>query len=939
MSERFYRLFFWLAAAIFASGLLSYGVPASGAARQQPGSHSSRIEGSVSDEQTGAPVAGAEVALLITPPVHAVTDSKGHFVLADISIQETYRAVTITVQAGGYGSWTMRNTLLYPAITRLLTVRLGAGDTLIDAGLPRALTGESQQADDTSGPSLQAAGHDVPPDTIRVAHTGFELCSDWINAGRPILWVEEMDFKQYVKNVLPNEWVASWQPEALRAGAMAVKTFAWVKVLTQVRAPYGADILDNTCDQYYVPSSEQASTSAAVDDTWNYMMHRDGQLFHIFYLNTRARCDTSPNQPCMPQWGTQEDALEGYDWQWMLYHYYAPDEILPIDDGGDPDPDPDPDPDIYSYEHVGQEPPPDASPIWMDKDGPYTLEVRIRNTGNVPWYRDSTTACNVYLGTGEREGGDEPLRLREHISPFYSPGLAGWLAGGGGRRVQMREAQVAPGEIATFNFAVALPGSVAGEIREYWSPVVEGVGCASPQWLPGTGMHFWLKLFPFSYSVIGRSPPYNAWHTRPETFELLLRNEGPATWYRASDTPGNTTGYAVHLATGNPFDESENPYAQPDHSSPLFSAGGAGWWDDTPDGNRIVMVEDAVGPGETATFRFSARVPPQAEVIEAVFTPVVEHLGWMEHQEGTSLIVNNNPNRAELREQEPAEALTLAPGQVRVLRLAFTNEGSTTWKRADTLLGTVEPDTNAEDYASPFAQSAWLHPDRPARLNKAEVRPGESGSFSFVVQAPTTPGDYRLRVRPLVEGAWWMEDQAMDVAWEMSVTEPPPGETTLALRPSYTATQVDQTFVVSITASTQGADVNSVAAYLTFDPTLFEVVDAAGSPTATVELHSTLVATATLHAVDNERGTISILASCAAATCPAESFTVAVLRFRVKAAGQPTEIVFEQHDERVSGLGRINGNGGLSLEPTGVYNGVVLPLAKTWQIYLPVTRR
>jgi hypothetical protein len=58
------------------------------------------------------------------------------------------------------------------------------------------------------------------------------------------------------------------------------------------------------------------------------------------------------------------------------------------------------------------------------------------------------------------------------------------------------------------------------------------------------------------------------------------------------------------------------------------------------------MIEETVAPGETATFRFAAAVPPFVGSIEARFTPVVEYLGWMQHQEGTSLIIFSNPDNA-----------------------------------------------------------------------------------------------------------------------------------------------------------------------------------------------------------------------------------------------------------------------------------------------------
>jgi hypothetical protein len=601
----------------------------------------SRIAGSVTDAQSGAPVAAARVQLAAAAVPPVTTDAAGRFVLEDIPTAEPSRAVTITVHADGYGTWTMRDALLYPGTTRRLSVHLDHAPTTIDAAPPQPARAAAPLPPDAMVPPavLLAASHDQIPETIRVARTGYKLCNEWLDAGRPVQYVEEIAFRDYVKHVLPNEWIASWEPAALQAGAMAVKHFAWYKIITQVRhAETGADVLDNTCDQYYAPDTNYDTTDAAVDATWNYIMHREGRVFPVFYRNTRERCEVTGADPCMPQWGTQEDAQAGDTWQQIVQRYYAPDVIF---QNGGPDPDPGTPP--YSYAYVDQSPVGGDAPLWMNAT--LMLELRLRNTGSATWYRERSSGCTIALGTGERDSSDEPLRVRDHVSPFYVPGAAGWhtdpaLAG---RRVQMSEAQVAPGEVATFRFEAALP-DMLGQARAYWSPVVEGPGCDAPQWLAETGMHFWLYVFPYRYEVVSRIPAQTIVQTTTATFELVLRNNGPATWYRRADTPGNTRGYAVHLATGQPGAAADNPYAQPDHASPFYVPGGLGWWEDTDDRNRIVMVEDVVPPGEVATFRFDAAVPPLVGRVEARFTPVVEHLGWMQHQDRSSLIIFSDPD-------------------------------------------------------------------------------------------------------------------------------------------------------------------------------------------------------------------------------------------------------------------------------------------------------
>src|SRR2546427_5366843 len=47
------------------------------------------------------------------------------------------------------------------------------------------------------------------------------------------------------------------------------------------------------------------------------------------------------------------------------------------------------------------------------------------------------------------------------------------------------------------------------------------------------------------------------------------------------------------------------------------------------------------------------------------------------------------------------------------------------------------------------------------------VGPGQVAWFEFTIQAPMTPGRYTLAIRPLIEGAQWMEDYG--VFWYVTV--------------------------------------------------------------------------------------------------------------------------------------------------------------------------
>ncbi len=99
--------------------------------------------------------------------------------------------------------------------------------------------------------------------------------------------------------------------------------FAWWRVNIGGRPAQNADVLDNTCDQVYVPNTNDSRTDAAVDLTWFYRMRRDGVVDEIHYASSAQYCTYLP---CMPQWGSYDDALNGMNWKSILHKYYDYDE-------------------------------------------------------------------------------------------------------------------------------------------------------------------------------------------------------------------------------------------------------------------------------------------------------------------------------------------------------------------------------------------------------------------------------------------------------------------------------------------------------------------------------------------------------------------------------------------------------------------------------------
>ncbi|MEU6711469.1 SpoIID/LytB domain-containing protein [Nonomuraea sp. NPDC046802] len=138
--------------------------------------------------------------------------------------------------------------------------------------------------------------------------------------------VERVEFKTYVKNVLPNEWVSSWPSESLKAGAMAVKNFGWYWALHSNRkTPSGQcfDVYDHTSSQVYKPGSAKAVTSAAVDATWGARLTRNGKIFRAQYCSTTTACGNWVDGDWMSQYGSRDKARAGWSYSRILRNYYT----------------------------------------------------------------------------------------------------------------------------------------------------------------------------------------------------------------------------------------------------------------------------------------------------------------------------------------------------------------------------------------------------------------------------------------------------------------------------------------------------------------------------------------------------------------------------------------------------------------------------------------
>ncbi len=290
------------------------------------------VKGSVVSKITGNPIPAAIIDL---PEfgISTYSDSDGQFNFISIALPEEITPTTISIRASGFGNWRIEGVRLVADDTLLLKAQLEESPVTIivpEISPHRDFSLAFLQANALSLAPLQSQ-MDVPlPETIRVRMTSnVATC----NMDAPYT-IEVVDFKEYVRNVLPNEWVNTWPRESLRVGAMAAKMYAW-----QIQAAGGryddADVFNSVCDQVYIPGVAYSSTNRAIDFTWNWRLthYDDGTLFRTHYLDWFWRChDYGWDGYCIGQWDTYYHATgnNGYEkltWDEMLFEYYWDSEL------------------------------------------------------------------------------------------------------------------------------------------------------------------------------------------------------------------------------------------------------------------------------------------------------------------------------------------------------------------------------------------------------------------------------------------------------------------------------------------------------------------------------------------------------------------------------------------------------------------------------------
>ncbi|MCA9607554.1 MAG: carboxypeptidase regulatory-like domain-containing protein [Myxococcales bacterium] len=350
------------------------------------------LEGVVVDALTGAPIEGASV---VASGRRTTTDAAGRFRIEGAS------APVHAIDADHLG---LRRLEIHDPSNVLALWPRQPSEAAVDAHLARLEAARSLR-DDPSDPALRPAARallrgaplvdeetsgdvgaaraalDAPPTVIRIWRRSIDGAADSCS-GR----IDEIPFDDYIAGVLPHEWIPSWDDESLRAGAIAIRTYAWRWVASGGK--YDCADLDDTARSQVYRDDRNERASAAVMATAGMVVTIDGALASGEYSAENGNptalgvdeplCDgrtVNGHGRGMCQWGSQRWALDGRDHLWIATHYWPGSAV----EGGAPAAD------DYDARAAGAD-----APTTLEAGARARVTVRFENVGRREWTAEGT---------------------------------------------------------------------------------------------------------------------------------------------------------------------------------------------------------------------------------------------------------------------------------------------------------------------------------------------------------------------------------------------------------------------------------------------------------------------------------------------------------------------------------------------------------------------
>ncbi len=156
--------------------------------------------------------------------------------------------------------------------------------------------------------------------------------------------INDIQLEDYLKGVVPSEMPSKWNIEALKAQAIAARSYAVATTAAGKHASQGFDLVDTTADQAYGgASAEKKTTTKAVEDTKGIVLVQNKKVLPTYYhassggktkvwssddsfLQSVVSFDSNVKKNGhgvgMSQHGANNMAAQGYNAYQILNHFY-----------------------------------------------------------------------------------------------------------------------------------------------------------------------------------------------------------------------------------------------------------------------------------------------------------------------------------------------------------------------------------------------------------------------------------------------------------------------------------------------------------------------------------------------------------------------------------------------------------------------------------------
>ena len=163
----------------------------------------------------------------------------------------------------------------------------------------------------------------TPEGTVKVNGRTYQGIIHLFNRGQGWIAVNEINMERYVSSVVGAEMPSAWNEEALKAQAVAARSYGLVHLIRPASSDW--NLGDTTRWQAYAgQASSTAQTRKATEATRGLVLSHQGGLVESLYAATQAIVDEAHSHlgASMSQHGAQKLAQQGLTYNQILDRYY-----------------------------------------------------------------------------------------------------------------------------------------------------------------------------------------------------------------------------------------------------------------------------------------------------------------------------------------------------------------------------------------------------------------------------------------------------------------------------------------------------------------------------------------------------------------------------------------------------------------------------------------